>query len=115
MDPSSVSVVGRASSAEDHVESMDTSESSHSRSSVPDSLEAQFVKFNEVFANRFSRLESLLAKVGSQEQVDPLVFHLPTLTSVPALGTSGAVFHAPSSTMSVGLDASFQENLYSSL
>ena len=75
VDPSSVFVIGRAPTDE-HVESMDMSEPSHF-SALPDSLEAQFQKFNELFASHFSRLESLLAKVGSQEQIDHLVFHTP--------------------------------------
>ena len=76
MDPSSVSVIGPASS-DDHIESMDMSEPSYSISTAPDSSEAQFKKFNELFASCFTRLEYLQAKFSSQEQVDSLAFHPP--------------------------------------
>ena len=40
VNPSSVSVIGPTPSADDHVESMDTSEPSYSHSTLPDPSEA---------------------------------------------------------------------------
>ena len=74
VDPSSVAVIGPASS-DDHVGSMYTPDCSHSLSTALYSSEAQFKKFNKLFASCFTRLESVLAKVSSQEsQVDSLAF-----------------------------------------
>ena len=99
VDLSSISVINPAIS-DDHMETMDTPE--------PDSSEAQFKKFNELFACRFTRLESLLAKVSSQEQVDSLAIHPSPISSAPAPGTSGVAFQGPASTALVSLDTSFQ-------
>ena len=55
VDPSSVSIIGPATS-DNHVEEMDTS--NPFSSTTPDPLEA-LKKFNELFASGFTRLESL--------------------------------------------------------
>ena len=91
VEASSVSVIGPASS-DDHVKSMDTSEPSHSLSTAPDPSKAQFKKFNKLFASHLTRLEALLARVSSQEQVDSLAFHPPPIFSAPTSGTSGWFF-----------------------
>ena len=75
VNPSSVSVLGPPTS-DDHMESMDMS----------DSLEVQFKKFNELFTSRFTRLESLIAKVSSQEISGILVGFSPSPLSSALFG-----------------------------